>query len=149
MSWLQHQRNPNVTTTLAVPRLWWHLGVSGVTPMTSKLVSSPSFYAAICNPSAVYNGCCKLLICVTMKFDIFNDAVEIDCPLYTKHEDFTLKLFYWRKRGYNSYLCSYGSIYHIDILLWRYKFECLLYNRKTSLCNPLTSTTNSFLRCES
>ena len=38
-SWLWHHRLPNVTTTEAQPRLWWHLGVCGVTAMTENEVS--------------------------------------------------------------------------------------------------------------
>ena len=38
-SWLWHHRLPNVTTTEARPRLWWHLGVCGVTAMTENEVS--------------------------------------------------------------------------------------------------------------
>ena len=38
-SWLWHHRLPNVTTTEAQPRLWWHLGICGVTAMTENEVS--------------------------------------------------------------------------------------------------------------
>ena len=38
-SWLWHHRLPNVTTIKAQPRLWWHLGVCGVTAMTENEVS--------------------------------------------------------------------------------------------------------------
>ena len=38
-SWLWHHRLPNVTTIEALPRLWWHLGVCGVTAMTENEVS--------------------------------------------------------------------------------------------------------------
>ena len=32
-SWLWHHRLQNITTTSAAPRLWWHLGICGVTAM--------------------------------------------------------------------------------------------------------------------
>ena len=44
-SWLWHHRLPNVTTTEAAPRLWWHLGVCGVTAITENEVSIPSVNA--------------------------------------------------------------------------------------------------------